>query len=172
MSNVTRAQQLLKRTRKKYGVTQEKLSQESYQSRESISMQENGSRKINQATAKAITEKYNDPFVAMAAAQEYVGWGISILDGKAVDLHRASMLMATKREVKEALEKLKELPVAENPSAVKEFEKQNIKEALIEQAEASTFIENNIAVLCKEYGFSWTEVWDSAKKRLKSRGYL
>ena len=172
MSNSTKAENLLKRTRKKYGITQEKLSQESYQSRQSISMQECGERPINPSTATTITEKYNDPFVAMEAAAEYIGWGISVFDGKAVDLHRASMLMATKREVKEALEKLKELPVAENPSAVKEFEKQNIKEALIEQAEASTFIENNIAVLCKEYGFNWTEVWDSAKKRLKARGYL
>nr|WP_289038210.1 XRE family transcriptional regulator [uncultured Allobacillus sp.] len=172
MSNVTRAQQLLKRTRKKYGVTQEKLSQETFQSRESISMQENGSRKINHTTARTITEKYNDPFVAMEAAAEYIGWGISVFDGKAADLHRASMVMATKREVREALEKLKDLPIAENPSAVKEFEKQNIKEALIEQAEASTFIENNIAALCNEYGFNWTEIWDSARKRLTARGYL
>ncbi|NIK12838.1 helix-turn-helix transcriptional regulator [Alkalibacillus almallahensis] len=167
-----RSAKRLREARKEKGQTQLQLSLDTYQSRESVTKQENEEFRVQPHLAKYFTEEYNDPRVAIEAAHEYTGWGTPWLDGAAFDDHRASVLLQTKREVQEALDKIDDVNVAKNPNTIAEYERSEIRDLLVESAEAMTFIKQEIAIMCKDYRFDWMELWDEVNNRLKSRQYI
>jgi hypothetical protein len=96
------------------------------------------------------------------------------LDGEAADLHRTTVTMKTKEELREALESMidasKNLTV--NPRCVEKIEMEVIEKSLQECVDAITALNHYVAVVCKEYGISWSKVWKQHKVKLIQRRFI
>jgi DNA-binding XRE family transcriptional regulator len=167
-----RAADAVKAARKAAKMTQQQLSFEIYESRESVSHQENGRYRVQPNISKYFAEKHNNPWVALEAAAEYTGWGPVKLDGEMVDLHRASVAMKTKEELTEALEAIESVCVANHPRSIREFDKQRLEEAVLQAIDAIVALTQYVAVICIEYGFSWFKMWQKHRAKLQSKGFI
>ncbi|OQP06816.1 hypothetical protein B1690_05750 [Geobacillus sp. 46C-IIa] len=167
-----RAADAVKAARQKTGMTQQQLSFEIYESRESVSHQENGRYRVQPNISKYFAEKHNNPWVALEAAAEYTGWGPVKLDGDAVDLHRASVTMKTREELAEALEAIESVCVANHPRAIREFDKQRLEEAMMQAIDAIVALTQYVAVICMDYGFSWWKMWQKHRAKLQAKGFI
>ncbi|KYD24582.1 helix-turn-helix transcriptional regulator [Parageobacillus toebii] len=167
-----RAANAVKEARKDANMTQQQLSFEIFESRESISHQENGRYRVQPNISKYFAEKHNNPWVALEAAAEYTGWGPVKLDGEMVDLHRASVAMKTKEELTEALEAIESVCVANHPRSIREFDKQRLEEAVLQAIDAIVALTQYVAVICIEYGFSWFKMWQKHRTKLQSKGFI
>jgi DNA-binding XRE family transcriptional regulator len=167
-----RAANAVKEARKDADMTQQQLSFEIFESRESISHQENGRYRVQPNISKYFAEKHNNPWVALEAAAEYTGWGPVKLDGEMVDLHRASVAMKTKEELTEALEAIESVCVANHPRSIRELDKQRLEEAILQAIDAIVALTQYVAVICIDYGFSWVKMWQKHRTKLKSKGFI
>jgi DNA-binding XRE family transcriptional regulator/NTP pyrophosphatase (non-canonical NTP hydrolase) len=167
-----RAANAVKEARKDANMTQQQLSFELFESRESISHQENGRYRVQPNISKYFAEKHNNPWVALEAAAEYTGWGPVKLDGEVVDLHRASVAMKTKEELIEAIEAIESVCVANHPRSIREFDKQQLEEAILQAIDAIVALTQYVAVICIDYGFSWVKMWQKHRAKLKSKGFI
>jgi DNA-binding XRE family transcriptional regulator len=167
-----RAADAVKAARKAANMTQQQLSFEIYESRESISHQENGRYRVQPNISKYFAEKHNNPWVALEAAAEYTGWGPVKLDGEMVDLHRASVAMKTKEELTEALEAIESVCVANHPRSIGEFDKRHLEEAILQAIDAIVALTQYVAVICVDYGFSWFKMWQKHRVKLQSKGFI
>jgi transcriptional regulator with XRE-family HTH domain len=167
-----RAANAVKEARKAAKMTQQQLSFEIYESRESISHQENGRYRVQPNVSKYFAEKHNNPWVALEAAAEYTGWGPVKLDGEMVDLHRASVAMKTKEELTEAIEAIESVCVANHPHSIGEFDKRHLEEAILQAIDAIVALTQYVAVICIEYGFSWFKMWQKHRAKLQSKGFI
>ncbi|OAT71302.1 helix-turn-helix domain-containing protein [Parageobacillus thermoglucosidasius] len=167
-----RAADAVKAARKAANMTQQQLSFEIYESRESVSHQENGRYRVQPNISKYFAEKHNNPWVALEAAAEYTGWGPVKLDGEVVDLHRASVAMKTKEELIEALEAIESVCVANHPRSIRESDKQRLEEAVLQAIDAIVALTQYVAVICTEYGFSWFKMWQKHRAKLQSKGFI
>ncbi|MEH7223894.1 helix-turn-helix transcriptional regulator [Bacillus sp. JJ1566] len=171
---VGRAAKAVKEARHDAGFTQQQLSFEIFESREAVSQQENGRYKVQPNITNYFASEHNNPWVAMEASAEYMNWGPAKLDGEAADLHRTSVLLKTQEELEEALKAVdlaaKKLSV--NPKQVQEFEIQIIEKSILECIDVITASNHYVAVLCKEYGLSWTKMWTKHKLKLIQRRFL
>lgn len=161
--------------RKEVGITQLEMTfDEYYGSRESISQQENGRYQVQPELTKYYTEKHNNPFVAMEAAAEYIGWGPMKLDGDAADLHRMTVTMKTKEELEEAILSIRKASekLTVNPRCIERLEIEEIEKSLMESIDAITALNHYVAVVCKEYGISWVKVWTQHKVKLIQRRFI
>lgn len=141
-------------------------------SRETISAYETERARVPDDIAKKVTERFNDPFLGLAAASEYTGWGPKKLDGDSVDLHRCAVAMKTEEELKEALQAIANVQLATKPSSLQAYEQQALEKAIMECIDAITALTHYVAVICKEYGFSWVTMWTKHKVKLVARGFL
>jgi DNA-binding XRE family transcriptional regulator len=169
---IGRARLTLKQARKDSKMTQQQMSFEIFESREAVSQQENGGYRVQPNIANYFTREQNNPWVALEAAAEYTSWGPVKLDGEYVDLHRASVAAKTLEELEEALTAIKNVCVANNPKAMKEYEKSTLEEVLIQAIDANVALTHYIAVICKEYEISWMKIWNNHRTKLQARGYL
>ncbi|GCD83702.1 hypothetical protein PTHTG4_27660 [Parageobacillus thermoglucosidasius] len=167
-----RAADAVKAARKAANMTQQQLSFEIYESRESVSHQENGRYRVQPNISKYFAEKHNNPWVALEAAAEYVGWGPVKLDGEMVDLHRASVTMKTREELAEALEAIESVCVANHPRSIRDFDKQRLEEAILQAIDAIVALTQYVAVICTDYGFSWIKMWQKHRAKLQSKGFI
>ncbi|QIZ66667.1 helix-turn-helix domain-containing protein [Geobacillus subterraneus] len=167
-----RAADAVKAARQKTGMTQQQLSFEIYESRESVSHQENGRYRVQPNISKYFAEKHNNPWVALEAAAEYTGWGPVKLDGDVVDLHRASVTMKTREELVEALEAIESVCVANHPRYIREFDKQRLEEAMMQAIDAIVALTQYVAVICMDYGFSWWKMWQKHRAKLQAKGFI
>lgn len=161
--------------RKEAGITQLEMTfDEYYGSRESISQQENGRYQVQPELTKYYTEKHNNPFVAMEAAAEYIGWGPMKLDGDAADLHRMTVTMKTKEELEEAILSIRKASekLSVNPRCIERLDIEEIEKSLMESIDAITALNHYVAVVCKEYGISWVKVWTQHKVKLIQRRFI
>ncbi|WP_281659099.1 helix-turn-helix domain-containing protein [Halobacillus sp. Cin3] len=168
----SKAARMMKATRVQSGKTQQQLSMDIFQSREYITKQENGERKIPPSTLQHFTKTYNNPWLALEAAKEYTGWGVTKLDGPAVDLHRSSVREKAIEELQEAIEAMQKVTLTKQPSFTQSFELQDIEksaEEVIDVIGASTAY---VATLCEEYGLNWNQLWENHYRKLQSRGYV
>ncbi|TCT23359.1 hypothetical protein EDD68_10773 [Melghiribacillus thermohalophilus] len=172
MKRGTRVAKIMRQSRKAAGKTQLQIAREANLSRESVTKQENGERKVQPHIAQYYMEKHGDPFVAFEASAEYVKWGPVKLDGGVVDLHRSSVKAKAIEELEEALEALKKINVVNHPDSLSGYERENIRTALLEVAEAMTASANTFSVLCRDYNFSWAEIWQDHYTKLKAKGYI
>jgi DNA-binding XRE family transcriptional regulator len=170
--NHGRAADAVKEARKDVNMTQLQLSLELFESRESVSHQENGRYRVQPNISKYFAEKHNNPWVALEAAAEYTGWGPVKLDGESVDLHRASVAMKTKEELTEALQAIESVCVANHPRSIKEFEKKQLEEAILQAIDAIVALTQYVAVICVDYGFSWFKMWQQHRTKLKTKGFI
>ncbi|WP_396266037.1 XRE family transcriptional regulator [Halobacillus salinarum] len=168
----SRVARTLKDTRAKMGRSQEQLSMDFFQSRESLSKQENGERRVQPGISRRFIEKYNDPWIALEAANEYIGWGITRLDGPAVDNHRSSVYLKLGEEMEEALEAMKKVKLMNQPQFIQSFELQDIERSAQEFADVIHASTIYLATLCQTYNLSWLDIWEHHQTKLKSRGYV
>lgn len=170
-----RAKLAARTARKEAGITQLEMTfDEYYGSRESISQQENGRYQVQPELTKYYTEKHNNPFVAMEAAAEYIGWGPMKLDGDAADLHRMTVTMKTKEELEEAILSIRKASekLTVNPRCIERLDIEEIEKSLLESIDAITALNHYVAVVCKEYGISWVKVWTQHKVKLIQRRFI
>jgi DNA-binding XRE family transcriptional regulator len=167
-----RAANAVKAARKAANMTQQQLSFEIYESRESVSHQENGRYRVQPNISKYFAEKHNNPWVALEAAAEYTGWGPVKLDGEVVDLHRASVVMKTKEELNEAMQAIESVCVANHPRSIREFDKQQLEEAILQAIDAIVALTQYVAVICIDYGFSWVKMWQKHRAKLQAKGFI
>jgi DNA-binding XRE family transcriptional regulator len=167
-----RAADAVKAARKAANMTQQQLSFEIYESRESVSHQENGRYRVQPNISKYFAEKHNNPWVALEAAAEYTGWGPVKLDGEVVDLHRASVTMKTKEELTEALKAIESVCVANHPRSIEEFDRKQLEEAILQAIDAIVALTQYVAVICLDYGFSWLDMWKKHRTKLKAKGFI
>ncbi|KXG09920.1 hypothetical protein AT864_01480 [Anoxybacillus sp. P3H1B] len=167
-----RSADAVKEARKEANMTQQQLSFEIYESRESVSHQENGRYRVQPNISKYFAEQHNNPWVAMEAAAEYTGWGPVKLDGEAVDLHRASVAMKTREELTEAIEAIESVCVANHPRSIKEFDRKQLEEAILQAIDAIVALTQYVAVICVDYGFSWFKMWQKHRLKLKTKGFI
>jgi DNA-binding XRE family transcriptional regulator/NTP pyrophosphatase (non-canonical NTP hydrolase) len=172
LKKVSRVASTLKQSRKEVGMTQQQLSMETFLSREAICQQENGDYRVQPEMAKHFISNYNKPWIALEAANEYIGWGVKRLDGRAADLHRSSVKDKLSEELEEALRAIKRVKTHMKPSYIESFEFQNIKQSVQEMMDVVTASIHWIAIACEEYGLSWKEEWQEHHRKLKAREYV
>jgi len=147
------------------------LSMELNVSRETVSAYETG--RVDQIPldiSQKLMQKYDSPWLAMAVGHEYsAGSAVKKLDGKNVDLHRSSVKAKTEEELQEALEALKAISVVNKPD---HHDKEQIKVALMQVIDAIYAAKHLVAVLAKEYGFSWLKLWQLHLQKLVTKGYV
>lgn len=171
---VGRAASSVKNARNEIRATQLELSFDIHESREAVSQQENGRYRVQPNIASYFAEKHNNPWVAIEAAHEYTHWGVSKLDGEAVDLHRNSTALKFKEELEEAIyamdKAMKKLAV--NPSHIQSMDLEVIERSIQESLDVITASNHYVAVICKEYGISWMKMWTQHKVKLIQRRFL
>jgi transcriptional regulator with XRE-family HTH domain len=162
-----------KETREALGLTQQDFAKGINLSRSTITMIEQGKRKMPKDVMGRAVEVMDDGIYAMAAAQEVIGYSwIPILDGPNVDLHRASVAARTNKEVREFLEAMEDICVANPPHSISEHDSAKLDEALDEAADAVVALLHYIAIICREYKKSWRRVWIRIYQKFKAKGYI
>ncbi|WP_254854066.1 XRE family transcriptional regulator [Halobacillus salinus] len=154
------------------GRSQEQLSMDFSQSRESISKQENAERRIQPGMTRQFIERYNNPWIALEAANEYIGWGITQLDGPAVDMHRSSVLMKLREEMEEAMQAMDKVKIINRPEFMQSFERQDLERSAQELADVIHAGTLFLATICETYNMSWQNIWEEHQVKIKSRGYV
>lgn len=168
-----RAANAVKQARLEANLTQEQMSfDELHAPREAISQQERGVYKAQPYMTKYFTEKHNDPWAAIEAANEYTYWGITRLDGKAADVNRLTAAIQSKIQMKEAMEAVEEAMehLTLKPSALND--KRQIETSIQECLDVITALTQYVAVLCKEYSISWLDMWKKHHIKLIARGFV
>lgn len=157
-----------KESRKEIGLTQEAFGKRVNLSRSMVADIETGRRKMPRDVIRKAVETLDCGFYAMEAAQEVLGevW-ISRLDN--VDLHRSAVREKVLEELEEALKEISAVRSADLPEPEK---RDDLKEVMLESIDAIVCLAHFVAVYCKEYGLSWTDVWREHRRKLEQRGYI
>jgi len=130
-----------------------------------------GTRKPTKEVMASTTKHYDDGQLYIAAAGE-VTQGASVPWLNNVDLHKSSVHIKTLEEIQEAMDSLQRAPITKTKEQLAEADMKQIKLTLMECVEAITALTHYVAILCKEYCFSWMEVWKEHRAYLKSKKYL
>jgi len=158
---------------KDWAYTQEELAAELGVSRSAISAYKTGRRKIPKDIAAKLVQKLDDGFLAMElAAMATGGAWVRELDGEHVDLHRAAVHAKTQEELCEALDAMQRIDIATPPRAMSRERLKELEETLKQELDAMYALAHHVAVVCREYGFSWTELWREHHRKLKARKYV
>lgn len=154
-------------------LTQEQLALDFHLSKQMVSHVERGRRKLPKDVMPKAIETLDCGFVAVAAASEVTGgaW-VTKLDGDHVDLHRSSVRAKTEEELHEALNAISSVCVANHPSGMKEEDRRQLEEALIQAIDAITALTHYVSVICRDYRFSWNKLWKIHRSKLKARKFI
>ncbi|RDY69101.1 XRE family transcriptional regulator [Halobacillus trueperi] len=142
------------------------------QSRESISKQENGKRKIQPGLTRQFISEYNNPWLALEAVNEYIGWGITQLNspGKNKDGHFLQLIL--EKELKEALGTIPKVKWTEDLYNLHSIELQDTRRSAEKIVGVIHFSTLYLATICETYDISWLKVWEKHHNKLKSKGYV
>ncbi|WP_377802128.1 XRE family transcriptional regulator [Bacillus benzoevorans] len=162
-----------KEARKEVNKTQLKMSLDTNISAESISHQENGRYKVQPSICKYYLEQHNNPFVAMEAAVEYIGWGPTKLDGEAADLHRSNVFIKINEELDEMKKSLQKVEdkITKHPRFISDWERKDFEESIQETIDVITGANHYVAILCKELEISWVDMWEQHFTKLVQKGF-
>lgn len=165
--------QALKEARSFRGLTQTDLSDELYVARSTVAMTETGRRELPDEVVPLVVTKLDCGFLAMEVAHHYTaGSFVSKLNGQAVDLHRSSVKEKSIEELREALDAINGVCIANRPERIGERVHEQLEYSLLQVIDAIVALTHYVAVVCREYGFSWREMWRQHRKKLRDRGYL
>ncbi|UOQ95095.1 XRE family transcriptional regulator [Halobacillus shinanisalinarum] len=142
------------------------------QSRESLSKQENGERRVQPGITKQFINKYNDPWVALEAANEYIGWGVTRLDGPAADNRRSSVQLKLEEELNEALKAIVKVEISGNSNCVQSMDYQYIQGMASKIVDVVHWALIYLGILCETYNISWLQLWEEHYSKLRSKGYV
>lgn len=163
----------MKKERKSINKTQQQLAIDMFQSREYISKQERGERKIPPVTTKYFIEKYNSPWLALEAVNEYIGWGITQLDSTPRSNNDKYFLqLIVEKELKEALKLISQVKWTEDLYSIHSMDLQDIHRSADIMASVVHLSTVYLATLCEEYNISWLKIWEKHHNCLKSKGYV
>lgn len=153
------------------GETQDIPAEVACVSNSSISKYIRGTRKPPKDVMKNTATHYDEAKLYVAAANEATGeaW-VPWLDN--ADLHRATTHLKTLEEIEEAVSAMRSAPITKRSDQLDQNEREMIRRAIIECIEAITALTHHVAILCKEYCFSWMGMWKEHRKKLKVSGYL
>ncbi|MDO7908468.1 helix-turn-helix transcriptional regulator [Paenibacillus sp. JX-17] len=161
----------LQEVMKRRGETRNKAGEAAHVDATLIGKIINGTRRPSKEVMRSTAEHYDDGQLYIAAAGEVTGGAFAPwLDN--VDLHRASVLFKSVEEMKEVLTLSGEAPISKRSDQLTEAERKMIKRLIMEAVEAITALTHLVAVLCKEYTFSWFGVWKEHRADLKSKKYI
>ncbi|MFB9326971.1 XRE family transcriptional regulator [Paenibacillus aurantiacus] len=130
-----------------------------------------GTRKPSKELMQSAVAYYDEPFLAVAAATEATG-GAFVPYMNNADLHRASTHLKTMEELEEAVTAMRLAPITKRKDQLSADERELIRRAIFECVEAITALTHHVAVLCKEYAFSWFGVWKEHRAKLKAHKYI
>lgn len=151
--------------------TQEVPARVSFVSQSLVSKIIRGKRKPAKDLMRNTAEHFDEPELYLAAANEASGnaW-VPWLNN--TDLHRANTHLKTLEEIEEAAIALKAAPITKQRTQMSEQELQLMKTAICECIEAITALTHHVAILCKEYCFSWMAMWKEHRLKLKASKYI
>lgn len=167
--------QALRDARTRTGLTQADVGAVGCLDHATISDVERGRRQLPRDVAPRVTRALDDGRVYMAVAEEATGGASSPwLDGSAVELHRAVVWAKAMEELEEALDAMRKVMpmVLKPPSATRPEEREQIRAAMVEGIEAKTAVRHKLTILCRDYGFSYQDLFSEHRRELAAKGYL
>ncbi|MBM7554833.1 transcriptional regulator with XRE-family HTH domain [Thalassobacillus pellis] len=168
----SKSAQLMKEMRRSKDKTQQQLSVDMFQSREYISKQESGERKIPPVTTKYFIEKYNNPWLALETVDEYIGWGLTRLNGPAANNDNYFLQLMVEKELQEAIEVMTKIKWTDSLYTDRSVELQGIQKSAESLANVVHFSTVYLAALCDNYGINWLKIWKKHHSDLKAKGYI
>ncbi|MEC0370856.1 helix-turn-helix domain-containing protein [Paenibacillus chibensis] len=157
--------------RKQAGMTQEEFADRVLIDRSSVAKVENGKRPAPSSLIRQAASTFDDPRLYLAAQEEITG-GASVPWLDNADLHRAATHLKSMEETEEAIAAMKTAPIMKRPDQLTVADRAAIRTAIFECVEAITALTHNVAVLCKDYAFSYIGIWKEHRAELKSKKYL
>lgn len=163
--------QALREVMERHGDTQMELSEIAHVSNSAISKYVRGTRRPPEDVMRSVATHYDEAELYVAAANEATGgaW-VPWLDN--ADLHRATTHLKTLEEIEEAITAMKAAPITKRGDQINEKERELIHRAIMECIEAITALVHHVAILCKEYCFSWMAVWREHRRKLRTNKYM
>lgn len=163
--------QQLQNVMEEHGHTQQIPAAAAHVTSGTISKYTRGVRKPPTDVMRNIVKHYNEPELCIAAASEvnsdaFVPW-LNL-----ADLHKSNVHLKTLEEINEAVSALATAPITKRKDQLTATDLKGIRQSIMEQIEAITALMHNVAVLCKEYDFSWFALWTEHRQELKSKKYL
>lgn len=152
-------------------MTQQEFAEQINIERSSLTKIENGSRKPPAELITKAATRFDDPRMFLAAQEEITG-GASVPWLDNADLHRAATHFKTMEEAEEALAAMKATPIMKRSDQLSPEDREAIKKTIMECIEAITALTHHVAVLCRDYTFSWLGSWKEHRAELKSKKYL
>ncbi|MGF7050377.1 transcriptional regulator with XRE-family HTH domain [Paenibacillus sp. DS2015] len=157
--------------RKEKGLTQEEFAEQTFLDRSSVAKIENGKRPAPKDFMLRTATTFDEPRLYLAAQEEVTdGACVPWLDN--ADLHRAATHYKSMEEAEEALAAMKTAPIMKRPDQLTAADREAIKITIFECVEAITALTHHVAVLCKEYTFSWLGIWKEHRAELKAKKYM
>lgn len=153
------------------GMTQQEFANKVNIERSSLTKIENGSRKAPTDLITKTATRFDDPRMFIAAQEEITdGACVPWLDN--ADLHRAATHFKTMEEAEEAIAAMKVTPIMKRPDQLTTADREAIRNTISECIEAITALTHHVAVLCRDYTFSWFGAWKEHRADLKAKKYL
>jgi transcriptional regulator with XRE-family HTH domain len=154
-----------------HGENQQDIAQIASVSNSSISKYTLGTRRIPKDVIRMTAMHYDDPRLFISAQEEVTSGACTPwLNG--ADLHKSTVMLKTLEELGEAQGAMHAVPVTKRRDQLSDSDMKQIKIAIMESIEAITALTHYVAVLCKEYSFSWLTMWNDHRKQLKANKYL
>ncbi|MFU1797329.1 helix-turn-helix domain-containing protein [Paenibacillus azoreducens] len=157
--------------RKQQGMTQEEFAEQILIDRSSVAKVETGKRAAPKSLIRQAASTFDEPRLYLAAQEEITG-GASVPWLDNADLHRAATHFKSMEEAEEALAAMKTAPIMKRPDQLTAADREAIKSTIFECVEAITALTHHVAVLCKEYTFSYFGIWKEHRAELKAKKYM
>lgn len=168
----SKSAQLMKKMRKGINKTQQQLALDMFQSREYISKQEVGERKIPPVSTKYFIERYNSPWLALEVVNEYIGWGLTPLEDTATNNNRYFHQLIVEKELKRALEMISKVNFTKDLNHTPSMDLQDIHRSAEAMARIVHFSTLYLATICEAYHINWLKLWKNHHNDLRSKRYL
>lgn len=130
-----------------------------------------GNRKPAKDIMRNTTAHYDDARLYLAAQEEVAG-DASVPWLNNADLHASTVHLKTIEEIRETIEAMATVPITKRKDQLCDKDKEAIRTAIKECIEAITALTHYVAILCKEYCFSWLGVWKEHRLKLKASKYI
>lgn len=155
--------------RKRQGLSQDDLSLRTFTSRSAIAGYETGRRNMPDDLVREVAQSLDDPELYFSAWSHIAGdVSIPIMNGKNVEAFSSSMVFLVKRETKEALEHVEDmpwyLPASERPKEV-------VEDTIMEVLDSVASMLNLVVCLCRENKIPMSRIFRKWQVTMKNRGY-
>ncbi|AMX00443.1 hypothetical protein [Rummeliibacillus stabekisii] len=169
----TKVGSAIKLLSKEEELTNEQMSMDLNVSTSLMNQMRNDRRNMQQDIARDSVAMYDNPRYTMEILHEFSdGFAVPMMDGKAVDWHRLSLLAMLKKQFEEALEALKEVDFTKPPQAMEKHERELMVKAFDEILDARLSLENWLTQLQEDYNISIKKRMKAMTPRWKARGWL